>query len=133
MQPFSLLGPSSDVDEFIILRSRISLGLVKSIEWRGLGWLLEEVVEHGGGLGGVSGTKAGGIGKGAVVSLQSVERQITTRKDGIRVNMHLKCSVGWMCGVLHGRHYSRISLGLAGAVPSGWLSGLLPAIRFPAR
>jgi len=91
------------VGEIVILRSCISLGLVKNIEWRGLGWLLEEVVEHGGGLGGFSGTKVGGIGKGAVVSLQSVGRQITTRKDGIRVSVHLKCSVGWMCGVLHGR------------------------------
>jgi len=89
--------------EFVILRSCIPLGLVKNIEWCGLGWLLEEVVEHGGGLGVISRTKVGGIGKGAVVSLQSVERQTTTGKDGIRVSLHLKCSVGWMCGVLHGR------------------------------
>jgi len=91
------------VGEIVILRSCISLGLVNDIEWRRLSWLLEEVVEHGSGLGGVSGTRVGGIGKGAVVPLSSVERQITTEKGGIKVSLHLKCSVGWMCSVLHGR------------------------------
>jgi hypothetical protein len=110
----SLLGPSSDVGEFDILRSCISLGLVKNIEWRGLGWLLEEAVEHSDGLGGGFETKGGGIGKGAVVSLQRVDRQITTGKDGIRVSLHLKRSMGWTCGVLHGRQEWRDVVGIDG-------------------